>query len=105
MRAAARQSRVVRDFEIDSQQPKEGSEEALQLAQWQVEHKPQRQGGPYRQVGELGLGSPASSWLCLPCVEGIGGQPNRHVASLHKSAFVLTPVGDAVAGLELRVDA
>ena len=86
----------VGGLEIDTHQEQQRPQEALRLAQRQPEDKPERQRRLDRLIRELPLPARLTARRRSPHVGGVGGEPQRHVASLDECSLVLRPISDAL---------
>ena len=75
------------------------------LAEGQVEYEPKRERSLDGDVGVLPLAATSADGLCVPAFDGVGSEPDGEIAATDERTVVLGPVGDAVLGLVLRVDA
>src|SRR4051812_40115242 len=87
---------MVRDAELDPEQPEHAADEALGLAQGKVEDQPQRQHQLDRQVRVAGLAAWGRPRRCLPAGDRRLVQPERQVAPTAKAGIVRGPVADPI---------
>ncbi|MFT5152437.1 MAG: hypothetical protein ACI841_002435, partial [Planctomycetota bacterium] len=92
----------VRHVETEPHQLKQGAQEALCLPERQVIDQPDGQRSFDGEVRVLAGCSTLSGWLCIPCLDRFGGDPESDVTALNEGVVVFGPVGDTVAGLVLR---
>ena len=82
---------------------------ALRKSYGRIEGRRDTKIGPFPApaASNRSCGFPASGFLAgrrrCPCVNRVGGEPERNVASLHERSLVLRPIPDAVLRLVLRM--
>ena len=83
-----RERGVVRRVQIGAHQNRHRPHETLRVPQRQAEHEAKRQRGLDRQTREVLLPAGATGGRRSPGVNGGGGEPERHVASLNERTRV-----------------
>jgi hypothetical protein len=83
--------------QIETEQPEDGADQALGLAQRQAEHGTERQSRGNRQVGVARLTTPAGAWLSAPRLDRLGRESHGQAAAGAQARSVRRPVGDPVA--------
>ncbi len=91
--------------EVKVQHPDDRRQDALSLAQWQVEDETKRQRGVDREVRVLPRPSTLADARRRPRRDRLRGEPQGDVASLEQRSIVRRPVTDVVFRLILRMDA
>ena len=99
-----RERRVIGCREVKVQHPEDRRQEALSLAQWQVEDETERQCGFDREVRVLQLPSTLADARRRPRGDRLRCEPQGDVASLDQRSIVRRPVTDVVFRLILRMD-
>ena len=102
--AAPGERRVIGRGAVDAHHSKERVQEALGLAQRQVEDETERERGFDREVGVLELPSTRADAARRPGVEGLRCQPQGDVAPADEGAIVGGPVRNAVLCLVRWMD-
>ena len=102
--ATTGQRRVIRRPKVESPQHEERREKARCLTEWEMEEKPQRQGGLDREVRVLPRRASRARSVRVPGGDGRRGQPDGDVASTDQRAIRGGPVLDVVLCLVRGMD-
>lgn len=94
--AAPAQGGVVRDAELEPEQPEHAADKTLGLAQGEMEHQPQGQHQLDRQVRVTGLAAWCRPSCRLPPSDRRLIQPERQIAPTAKAGIVCGPVPNPV---------
>ena len=91
--------------EVKVQHPADRRQDALSLAQWQVEDATERPRGVDREGRVLQRPSTLADARRRPRGDRLRGEPQGDVASLDQRSIVRRPMTDVVLRLLLRMDA
>ena len=83
---------MIRNSDVDAEKLCDRSERSLDLTQSKAKNQPQCQTGLDRQVGVNQLAAALSGCRCVPCGDGVIGQPNCQASPPHQSRIILWPV-------------
>jgi hypothetical protein len=89
---AAAQGRMIRDSEINAQEPQDRADQAFGLTQCQPEHRPECQGRLDGQNRIAGLTAAGRTGLGIPGCDRFFGKPHRQASALAQGSIVLRPV-------------
>ena len=95
---ATRKGGIVRNGDLQPEQPRQIMQEPLGLAQRQPEHRPQTERAEDRRVAV----APALAARRPPAGDDRFVDPETDRPARHQGSIVLAPVRDAVAGIRLR---
>ena len=85
---------VVGHGEVEPEQPQDGGDQPLGLAQRQAEHRAQGQGRGHRRIGVARLPATTGARLGLPGRDRLGREPHGQAATGAQTGIVLGPVRD-----------